>query len=292
MKTNFPSSFASINTWADENNVTMTEARVRLAQYAVLLAAASSRALSTILVLKGGNALDFVWQPNRSTRDLDFSIDLPGSDTPPNTDLLRELFTPALNISGRTLGITLGIHRIEQQPPGPNRTFITYEMHIGYALPDDTRLRKRMENGLLSTKKIKVEMSVHELVCADEPINVEGTHKLRVSTIEDIVAEKLRALLQQPIRNRYRRQDLLDIAITFQLRSNLDKALVADFLLRKAQIRDVTVSRAAFHHPDVIDRARQGYEELRSTTRYAFIPFELALQALYELVNALNIPDR
>jgi predicted nucleotidyltransferase component of viral defense system len=54
----------------------MSEARRRFAQYAVLRAIASSARLSELLVFKGGNALDFVWSPNRSTSDLDFSADM------------------------------------------------------------------------------------------------------------------------------------------------------------------------------------------------------------------------
>lgn len=54
----------------------VNEGRVRFAQYAILRAIAYSDRLSRILVFKGGNALDFVWHPNRSTQDLDFSADM------------------------------------------------------------------------------------------------------------------------------------------------------------------------------------------------------------------------
>ncbi len=52
----------------------MSEARRRFAQYAVLRAIASLAWLSEPLAFKGGDdALDFVWSPDRSTIDLDFS---------------------------------------------------------------------------------------------------------------------------------------------------------------------------------------------------------------------------
>ncbi len=50
----------------------MSEARRRFAQYAVLRAIAPSARLSELLVFEGGNALDYVRSPNRSTIDLDF----------------------------------------------------------------------------------------------------------------------------------------------------------------------------------------------------------------------------
>jgi len=56
--------------------VGISEARQRFAQYAVLRAVASPARLSELLVFKGGDALDFVWSPNRSTIDLDFSADM------------------------------------------------------------------------------------------------------------------------------------------------------------------------------------------------------------------------
>src|ERR1035441_3616341 len=70
---NFPSSFEMIAGWASARKLQVMEARFRFAQYAVLRAVTDSRSLSSSLVFKGGNALDFIWEPNRSTKDLDFS---------------------------------------------------------------------------------------------------------------------------------------------------------------------------------------------------------------------------
>ena len=54
----------------------MSEARRRFAQCAVLRAIASSARLSELWVFNGGDALDFVWSPNRRTIALDFSADM------------------------------------------------------------------------------------------------------------------------------------------------------------------------------------------------------------------------
>ncbi|MGH2459003.1 MAG: nucleotidyl transferase AbiEii/AbiGii toxin family protein [Chloroflexota bacterium] len=291
MKSLYPVSFDSLQTWAAENNIPPSEAGVRFAQYAILRAIASSRILNALLVFKGGNALDFVWQANRSTRDLDFSMDMVEEFTSPPIDTLRELLPPVLRTSTQLLGVMLHIHRIEQQPPGPDKTFITYQIPIGYALPGETKLRARMEEGRASTKLIPVDVSLNEPICADEQVSIDANHRLRVSTIEDIVAEKLRALLQQPIRNRTRRQDLLDISVILRTRPDLDRRRVEKFLIEKARARNVPVSRAAFRSPAVAERARQDYAELAGMTRVIFVPFDDALQALYALVEELDIPD-
>jgi predicted nucleotidyltransferase component of viral defense system len=287
----YPADFGAIAAWAAEHRMTVTEARLRFAQYAVLQAIAASRTLSSVLVFKGGNALDFIWQPNRSTVDLDFSADLEPGAAVFTVESLKDLFSRSLDAVGRRLGIVFVVHKVEQQPPGLNRTFITYEVVIGYALPDDTGLRERMAKGRPSTQVIPVEISLNEAICAAETVALDNVHRLRVSTVEDIVAEKLRALLQQPIRNRTRPQDLLDIAVILSGRPNLDRTLVAVFLLQKAVARSVPVSRAAFRRPEIAARARQDYAGLRPTTRAVFIPVEEALTALHTLVDSLDIAE-
>lgn len=291
MVSQYPASFDALRAWAAENNFSLAEARVRFAQHGVLRAIASSRTLSAALVFKGGNALDFIWEANRSTRDLDFSVDMAVLVALLSVDTLRALLAPALEATTRELGIALRIQRIAQQPPGAGKTFITYAVNVGYALPDDARLRQQLADGRPSPLVVPLEISLNEPICAAEPVAIGATHPLRVSTLEDIVAEKLRALLQQPIRNRTRRQDLLDVAVIARAHPELDRERVGRFLLEKARARSVPVSRAAFRAPNVAERARQDYAALRSTTRRVFLPFEEALADLDALVASLAIPD-
>jgi predicted nucleotidyltransferase component of viral defense system len=291
MPNQYPETFATLRTWAAENGVPLGETRVRFAQYGVLRAIASSRELGALLVFKGGNALDFIWEANRSTRDLDFSVDMSVPSAALSADHLRSLLVPALEATTRLLGIAYRIHRIEQQPPGEGKTFITYEARIGYALPDEAQLRQRLAIGNPSPHVIPLEVSLNEPICAAALVPIDPTHHLRVCTLEDIVAEKLRALLQQPIRNRTRRQDLLDIAVIRRTHPELDRERVGRFLIEKARARAVPVSRAAFRDPQVAERARQDYAALQSTTRRVFLPFEEALGELDALVASLAIPD-
>ncbi len=43
--------------------------------------------------------------------------------------------------------------------------------------------------------------------------------------------------------------------------------------------RNVPVSKAAFRHPELAERASRGYEELKSTVRGDYIPFDEALRS-------------
>lgn len=285
----YPLSFADIARWAQANTVTVAESRVRFAQFAILASIARDHDLSQRLVLKGGNALDFIWQPNRSTRDLDFSYDDEGGDIDLDPARLHGLLKRQFDVTDREYGALLAVHRVVQQPPGADRTFITFEARVGFALPDELRLRQRMQQGEPSANVIPLDVSMNETICASEFALLAAGISLRVSTIDDILAEKLRALLQQTVRDR--RQDLLDIVVALESNPAIDPARVAAYLLEKARARDVTVSRRAFHNPDVIQRASRGYAELEVTTRRRYIPLTTAIERLHGFINTLDIPD-
>jgi hypothetical protein len=185
----------------------------------------------------------------------------------------------------------LKVHRVQPNPRGTDRDFVTFEARIGYALPDEERLLQRMAQGEPSSHAIKLDISINEPIGADRLMDLSPGSQIRVATLEDIIAEKLRALLQQPIRNRHREQDLLDIAVILRENIDFDRNLVAKFLLLKAAARDVPVTRAEFREPEVVERASQGYAELEATTRVRFVPFDEALSLLLALVDELAIPE-
>ena len=287
MKANYPESFTALSAWAKAQEIKPSEARVRFVQGAILSAIAGSRALKPILVFKGGNALDFIWQPNRSTEDLDFSSEDPGIDEAQ----LQTKLTDTLSTTGRKLGIAFRINSIVRQPPGPEKTFVTYAVKVGYALPDDPQNRARIERQEPSKAIVLLEVSLNERICDSTLVEFGTSASLRVSTREDIVAEKLRALLQQALRKRTRPQDLLDIAVLLRSDTHLDRQRISEYLLTKAEARRVPVSKEAFRHPDIKKNARSDYDALASSTRRVFIAFDEAWQQLMEFIAQLDIPD-
>ncbi len=292
MPDGYPRSIGDLAVWARTNGVTIDEARLRFAQYVALCGVASVPALRQSLVFKGGNALDFVWQPNRSTVDLDFSLDMTGTSFEATVVTIRNLLERGFRLATSRFGVAFSINSVRQQPPGPDRTFITYTARVGYALPDERQLLIRMANNQTSPHMLPIEISINEPIGASTVFTIDENHEqLRVSTLEDIVGEKLRALLQQPLRNRYRKQDLLDIAVILRSHPDLHRCQVATFLQMKADARDVPVSRSSFHNGEVAERARRDYDALRSTTRRLFIPFDEALSAVLSFVDELPLPN-
>jgi predicted nucleotidyltransferase component of viral defense system len=285
MSNHYPDSFQEISIWAKESHVSVTEARQRYAQYGILQSIAGSNVLRNALVFKGGNALDFVWLPNRSTLDLDFS----SRDADLTTDRIREFFQPSLQRISTSTGTLYALQRVRQQPPGLGRSFITFDISIGYALIDDSRNQERIKRRSPSLASIPVEISLNEAICAEETIELGHGYSLQVSTAEDIVAEKLRALLQQTPRNRTRPQDVLDIAAALHRGTTLNLNRIADFLKQKSLARNVSVSHDAFMAEDLWKRAEEGYADLASTARNLFIPFESAKELVLQLVNRLEL---
>lgn len=283
---NLPTAFDVIAEWASLNKVPVHEARFRFAQYAVLRAIADSRSLSASLVFKGGNALDFIWEPNRSTKDLDSSARENGLQMPE----LKRLLGDSLSRVGRLTGVFCRVQHMEQRPPGEHKTFITFVGKVGYALRDDRKNRERILQGRDVSTVVPLDISLNELICATENIDLDGTHSLQVCTLEDIVAEKLRALLQQIPRNRLRCQDVLDIALILAQRQ-LDEGSIAAYLLQKASVRNVQVAKKAFREDEIRRRASENYADLQVTVRKTFIPFEEAFSKIINFIERLNIPE-
>jgi len=281
----YPISYSTIAAWAAENGVPVSEARRRFAQYGILQSIAGSQILSSSLVFKGGNALDFIWQPNRSTIDLDFSSRDPGL----TVHRIQAFFEPSLQRVSAATGTLYRLQRLEQQPPGEGRSFITFNVSVGYALADDLRNQQRIGGGKPSLASIPVEISLNEPICAAEEIELGSANLLQVSTHEDIIAEKLRALLQQVPRNRTRPQDVLDIVVALNRGARLRPDVVADFLLRKAASRNIEVSMELFQAEELWSRAEQGYVELQSTARDLFVPFDDAKKTLLAFIGTLPL---
>jgi predicted nucleotidyltransferase component of viral defense system len=117
-------------------------------------------------------------------------------------------------------------------------------------------------------------------------------NSILVCTLEDILAEKLRALLQQPIRNRHREQDVYDIArFTIQSARPMDRLKIAEYLKRKAAVREIEVRRSAFDDK-VRSMAEFEYDtRIRRQGGDDYIPFDKAWEAVLALVNSLDLPD-
>lgn len=294
MSTLFPHSPNDISRWSEQESVSISEASRKYVQYLILQGISDNNSLRSSLVFKGGNALEFFHLPNRSTVDLDFSFIEPSTDIPALVASIRQQLDAAINSRTDGFGTILRVQNLRQNPRGAHITRPTLRASVAYAFADQPTQVARLLNGEPGANIVPVEMTVNEIVCDWTSVSIEGSQKLLlVATREDIVAEKLRAILQQVSRNRYRSQDILDIAsIVRQERADkISTSLVSSFLIRKCEAREIVATRSAFRDPEIASRSQTQYADLAETTRRFFIPFDEAWNIVMNLVNQLEIPD-
>lgn len=292
MSDRYPVRYEDVDRWAKQEGVSITEAGRRFAQFLILGGIGQNPFLGRNLVFKGGNALEFVYEPNRSTTDLDFSFIEAQSDLPALIETIRTQLSASVLYAQAEHNTVMRVQSVRQNPPRPDAQFPTITSRIAYAYPDQPLQQQRLRDGDPGANVIPVEMSVNETVCAWQEVSIVGARRpMRVATTEDIVAEKLRAILQQTMRNRHREQDVLDIAILFSSnRLPLNTDQISDYVVRKAQARDIQVTKTAFRDPEVRSRSATGYDYLKDTVRHTFIPFDEAWEMVLALVDQLDIP--
>jgi len=285
--TRYPRSFDEIDSWAEQNGVLRGEAIRRFVQF-VTLESIGEAALGQHAALKGGNALRFVDYAIRSTVDLDYTVDSSVTDT---EQAVREAIGEAVNRGYPRYGIKGRVQRTQRRPKTPGTTFPTYDVTIGFQLPWDKHFVgfESLERPLSTV--VEVELSLNDVVCETRLVTLEGGEhvKIRVCSLEDIVAEKLRALLQQVVRDRYRPQDVYDIAyVRGSSALNLEK--IGAFLVEKCRARGIEPHRNSFNE-DVRTRAEKDYGSLKALLGRDFVPFEEAWASTLELVRELPISN-
>jgi predicted nucleotidyltransferase component of viral defense system len=283
----FPTAPEEIEPWRRKTGLTADEARKRFMQYAILEAIASSAGLARLVAFKGGNALRFIYGNRRSTLDLDFTAD---AGLPDDPDPIRARLDAALRPLLARFRVKARCQRVRRNPPGRDKIWPTYDIAVGYQLPGD-RLYQNFDEFQDVATTIDVEISINEVICEAVPRRLHPAGgELCVCTLEDILAEKLRALLQQPIRKRSRPQDVFDIAsATRRFGDELDLGKISRYLVRKAEARDIHPRKDSFDDT-VRSHAATGYDVLIGRNAPDFIPFETAWVEVLELVAKLEIP--
>lgn len=261
---------------------------------AVLQALSRDDFLQEQFVLKGGNALKLAFDSPRSSVD----IDLSSTEPHPNQEhqeteqfrdeVVERLSNALLQIVPEYHYETMVVQSTQIKPPNlPQREFPALEVKVGY-----TELENREPP---YSDVVKLEITLNETVCEAE-YRKAGNVELHVSSLDDIIGEKLRALLQQVIRNRYRPGDVFDIwFFTTRVPRALDQDRITRFLQEKSEgkVGNGPVSRQMFHHPGVRSRAREGYDEIseRIPDSISLPPFDEAFSQVLSFVETLELPE-
>ncbi len=218
---------------------------LRQAVHTVLVAFSMAPRLPKTYVMKGGILLALQYGGDRFTRDIDFSTAATPAEL--GVDSVQEELAQALATAVEHLnyGLDCRIQRTELRPPGPEASWPTLTMTIGYAPKLDTKRHKHVLR-LNATDILSLDLSYNEVITAIDFVDIPGGAQIQASTLADLVAEKYRAILQQPGRRRTRRQDAYDLYRLLgrpELKSAHVKAEILAALHRKAASRQLAVPR-------------------------------------------------
>ena len=157
----YPISLGELESWRRELGVTQDEARKRFVQLVILESIGDSR-LRNEITFKGGNALRFLYQSPRSTKDLDFTADAGFPDTEAE---IRELLDPVLARGARRAGIRLRCQRVKRNPARADAMLPTYEISVAFQFPTDRHFVDFDSWNRPLNEIVPLEISLNDVVC-------------------------------------------------------------------------------------------------------------------------------
>ncbi|BCB20180.1 nucleotidyl transferase AbiEii/AbiGii toxin family protein [Bosea sp. ANAM02] len=254
-----------LDAWVDAVSADPVRHRQRQVTHILLHAVSRTPELRDALYLKGGILMSAVYGSSRQTGDVDFTA---GVAPEPFATEIRDKLDQAMASAAVDLGYLDLLMRVQRISREPGKTFETargsaLQMTVGIA-EKGTGTEKWFDKGQ-ATEVLGIDISFKEPVINVQVLEVghtEGT--VHAYSLEELIAEKLRALVQQVIRKRQRRQDVYDIAWLIEHVSLDDAARtrVLDALMEKAKARDVVVDRDTFENPEIKRLAQANWHTL------------------------------
>jgi len=247
---------------------------LREAVHTVLHAIAKSPQLNSQMIMKGGILLAIRYHSSRFTKDIDFSTEVKYSEFD-REGFLRE-FEEKLTFAVEDLdyGLDCHIQRWEVRPKGEGKNFQTMSLSIGYAPKGSRQHESLMKNKCPNV--VEVDYSFNELTLEKEIIKIFNEDSLEAYSFTDLVAEKFRAILQQEMRNRFRRQDPYDLYFLLNNHSitETEKKKILDSLIVKSKSRNLEVNKLSIAIENIKQRSEKEYSQLADEIEEPLPPFE------------------
>jgi predicted nucleotidyltransferase component of viral defense system len=239
----------------------------RQATEVLLTAVSLAPSYNRKIFLKGGVLMGIRYRSPRETADLDFTTSL-DPDPAEIEHIVSELDT-ALQRAAVRLGYPDLVCRVQtiKKRPRPklfrDASFPALELKVAYALRGSPQ-EERFKAGSCPTV-LDLDISFNEPVDGVQIVRLgDDGVEIPVYSLTDLIAEKLRALLQQESRNRYRRQDVYDLALLIeQTQFNAgEKRHLLKVFLEKSHSRGIAPDQSSVSSPEVVGRARSEWDTL------------------------------
>jgi len=171
-----------------------------------------------------------------------------------------------------------------------NPSFPTLKVKVAYAVSDNSKRHQRLIGGM-SSDVVELDFSFNETTQTTTSLQVTDGSAIFRYSLADLVAEKYRSLLQQPIRKRNRRQDVYDIHWLLQKEGEeLDrrKPEIKSALEQSAKARGIHISKEAIRDPLVIKMASEEYAGLAQEIDGVLPEFDVAFDAVAAFYEGLG----
>lgn len=264
----------------------------REAVHTILDGIGHSQNLSAKMVMKGGLLLAIRYDSSRYTRDLDFSTK--DKYTAESADVLlaelREGLVTAENRLPYDTLCRLQSHKV--QPKGENKTHHSLALKIGFANRSNAGQMARLEAGI-STQVVEIDYSFNEAIFDVEVLELDGGATIHSYTLNNVLAEKMRSLLQQPVRRRNRRQDVYDIWLLLESGHALiaeELAKIHEILVASCGSKGIVPNIHSMESKEVVSMARTGYQELASDVNGELPSFDDAMGRVVALYRSMPWP--
>lgn len=263
----------------------------RQAVHIVLQAIAESEYLQPRMIMKGGILLGLRYRSSRFTEDIDFSTSMRLADI--DKDTLRQELNEALQIASAELPyqVSCAVQSLNIQPrDAEHATFPAFLLKIGYARNGNDGETRRLRAGQ-SPHTVQIDYSLNEYSLSVDHITLNDDNDLLAYSFTDLVAEKLRSVMQQVVRNRSRRQDIYDLNLllgTVDINDE-DRLHILTSLLEKSagRLEAGFVNPGTLERTDIRDRSSQEYALLKSEIAGSLPDFDAAYDAIRSFYRAL-----
>ncbi|MEZ8495227.1 nucleotidyl transferase AbiEii/AbiGii toxin family protein [Vibrio splendidus] len=279
----------SVENWV--NSAPADRVEFRQAVHIILQAISSSAYLKPKMIMKGGMLLGIRYNSSRFTEDIDFSTAEKLADI--DKDEFEDELNDSLQESADTFPYTVKciVQSIKIQPKGGNVTFPSFNLKIGYANTKNPGAMKRL-NRKESPKTVKIDYSFNEMTYKTDEIKLEDEDSVTVYGITDLISEKIRSIIQQPYRDRNRRQDIYDLHYLISTIDDLtseEKLNILETLFNKSKdkvpLKDIT--QETLDRDDIKSMSQQSYHLLEQEVMGSLPEFEDAYSLVVNFYKSL-----
>lgn len=117
--------------------------------------------------------------------------------------------------------------------------------------------------------------------------------ELKAYSFLNLMAEKLRSLLQQPTRHRNRRQDVYDLNLLISDCHGLEDTelqRLMELIVASCESRGIVATRASISNPEVKSMAQEGYADLGAEVEGDLPEFEASYAVVSTFYESLPWP--